>query len=493
MSNRVMLTADYSLMSDYRHNEFLGFGTCAPPNVIPDSLYRWLFFPPIKTQNGIVSAAPYGLRKIEAQLLKEGFDVTTVAPDYLRKNITEAKVLGVHVMDPFGLGPASTTLATILRKEPFLAKYFRMLMSSPELRRAKRRGLRIIVGGPGTWQFQFRPKFVEKCGIDCIISGEAEKVVGKIFHAAINGEALPPYYETSAQESPKLEEIPDIVNPSVNGLVEIGRGCCRGCQFCSVTLRPLRWYPMEKIVREMDVNAKKGGIGWNVLHAEDVMLYGSKNALPNDEKLLRLHEIAVKKSEGTTWSHCSLAAVASKPKLFSKVAETIRQKQPWWGVEIGIETGSPDFVRRIMPAKAVPFKPEEWPEVVRTGMGLMHDNKLVPACTLIVGAPEETEEDVIRTTELIDDLKDVMSLIVPLFFVPMGRLKDEDWFKDTQITELHKELLMKCLEHDFYWVDKLISMAFSGKWQGPLLRPFYRFFVLITKMRAKQKGIRVEP
>jgi radical SAM superfamily enzyme YgiQ (UPF0313 family) len=488
LSDDIVLTADSTLMSDYHRNEFLGFGTCAPPNFIPDQLFMWLFFPPIKTERDIPAAAPYGLRKIEAQLLSIGFRVRTVAPNNLKRHVAEAKVLGIHVMDPFGLGPASSTLAFILKKEPFLAQHFRALLNRPEVRTAKKRGLKIIVGGPGVWQFQYRPKFVEKHGIDCILSGEAENVAGKIFRAAIDGQPLPKYYETRIEETPKLDEIPNIVNPSVNGLVEIGRGCCRGCQFCSVTVRPLRWYPIEKICREIDVN-KAGGMKGVVLHAEDVMLYGSKNTLPNDEKLMKLHEVVVKKGEGITWSHCSLAAVASDPRLFSKIAETIKQKQSWWGVEIGIETGSPRLVEKIMHAKAHPFKPEQWPEIVRTGMGLMHDNNLVPAGTLIVGSPEETEEDIIRTMELIDDLKDCRSLIVPLFFVPMGRMKHENWFKGTQVTELHRELLIKCLEHDYYWLYNLINLSFSERWQGKVLTPFYRLFASIAKHKAKHSGI----
>ena len=51
-------------MSDYHHNEFLGFGTCAPPNVLPNWFYKWLFFPPIKTEGGVPSLH-HGLRKIE--------------------------------------------------------------------------------------------------------------------------------------------------------------------------------------------------------------------------------------------------------------------------------------------------------------------------------------------------------------------------------------------------------------------------------------------
>jgi radical SAM superfamily enzyme YgiQ (UPF0313 family) len=477
-------------MSDYHHNEFVGFGTCAPPNVIPDWLYGFLFYPPMKTRRHRPIAAPYGLRKVEAQLLDEGFDVLTVDPDHLGRYLKEAKVLGVHVMDPFGLGPASSTLAAIFKKEPFLAQHFRILMGKPEIRKAKRRGLKVLVGGPGTWQFRFRPKFVEEYGIDCIIEGESERVIGKIVRAAANGEDLPQYYEIPVKEAPRLEEIPDIVNPSINGLVEVGRGCCRRCKFCSVTLRPLRWYPYEKILREIEVNRKLGGINWTCLHAEDVMLYGSSNTLPNDEKLIKLNELAVKKSDSMSWSHCSLAAVASKPVLFSKIAEIIKQKQPWWGAEVGIETGSPELAKKVMPAKAHPFKPEKWPEVVRIGMGLMHDNSMIPACTLVIGTPEETENDVIKTIELMDDLKDVRSLIVPLFFVPMGKLKDEDWFTDTEMTKLHKQLLIKCVEHDFYWIDSLIGLAFTGKWYVYLLQLFYRFFAGVVEHRAKTAGIK---
>ncbi|MGD0977520.1 MAG: radical SAM protein [Candidatus Bathyarchaeia archaeon] len=491
MNDKIVLTADSTLMSDYHRNEFLGFGTCAPSNFIPDFLYEQLFFPAIKTIGGAPVEAPYGLRKIEAQLVKEGFNVSTVAPDHLKSHVKEAKVLGITVMDPFGLGPASSTLATIMKKEPFLARHFRNLLGSSEIREAKERGLKIIVGGPGVWQMHYRPNFVKNYGIDCIIEGEAENVVGKIFKAAVNGEELPADYQTSVRETPSLEEIPEIVGPSINGLVEIGRGCCRGCSFCSVTVRPLRWFPIEKILREMRVNrrVKNGGV---ILHQDDVMLYGSKNTLPNDEKLLSLHEAVLEKCNSISWSHCSLAAVASKPKLLAEIAEMIRQKQPWWGAEIGLETGSPELAKKIMPAKAHPFKPEDWPEVVRTGMGLMHDNMLVPACTLIVGVPEETESDLVKTIELMDDLKPFRSFIVPLFFVPMGRLKDEDWFKNTHMTKLHEELLTKCVEHDMYWLGNLINMGFSSNWRERAIRPFFKLFASIAKYRMMQAGVRVK-
>jgi radical SAM superfamily enzyme YgiQ (UPF0313 family) len=482
----VLLTADRTLMSNYHQNEFLGFGTCAPPNFIPEFLYSYLFFPPLKTQKGAPWTAPYGLRKTEAQLLKEGFNVETISPNHLRKHLKDAKVLGVHTMDPFGLGPASTTLASIFKKEPYLAKHFQALLRNPAIKSAKKNGLKVIVGGPGAWQFRYREKSVEDLQIDCVVEGEAEKVVGKLFKAAIEGKEIPRRYEVDVGEVPILEEIPDIVAPSINGLVEIGRGCCRGCQFCNVTLRPLRWYPVEKIERELNVNLDSGKVTGVCLHSEDVMLYGSKNTIPNDEKLLQLHEMVVKKCDGISWSHCSLAAVASNPKLFVKLSEIIRQKQKWWGVEVGIETGSSEVAKKIMPAKAHPFAAENWHDVVVEGMGLMHDNRMVPACTLILGLPDEREEDVLATMDLVDDLKGIRSLIVPLFFVPLGKLKNKDWFTKTQLNELHKQLLVLCAERDFFWVDNLLDWSFSEKWYSPIMKEFYKGFSAIAKHKVRQ-------
>ncbi|HJW66033.1 MAG TPA: radical SAM protein [Candidatus Bathyarchaeia archaeon] len=490
MRSKVVLTSDRTLMSDYHNNEFLGFGTCAPPNFIPDWFYSFLFFPPMKSSGGIPTAAPYGLRKAEAQLLKEGFNVVTVNPDRLSEHVEDAGIIGVHTMDPFGIGPASSTLAAILKREPYLAKHFKGLLKSPAVAKAKANGAKIIVGGPGAWQFRYRPRFVEAFGVDCVVEGESENVIGGLFKAVLNGEEVPRYVEAGVKDAPVLEEIPDIVNPSINGLVEIGRGCCRGCEFCNVTQRPLRWYPFEKIMREMNVNIA-GGVRACCLHAEDVMLFGSKGTTPNAEKLIRLHELVMKKTESICWSHCSLAAVASSPKLFQRIAEIVREKQMWWGAEVGIETGSSEIAKKIMPAKAHPFKAEEWPEVVQAGMGLMHDNMMIPACTLIVGLPQEREEDVIKTMELMDELKGDRSLIVPLFFVPLGRLKREDWFRTTEMTELHKQLLFQCVEHDFFWLDNLLDLTFAGKWYFRFLKEFYKVFAGIAKRKARKVEINI--
>ena len=482
----VVLTADRTLMSNYHRNEFAGFGATVPPNFVPEWLFKELFFPPLKTDKGISLEAPYGLRKIEAQLIDEGFDVLTVDPDHMRGYLEKAKVLGVYVMDPFGLGPSSTTFAKILKTgEPYLARYFRIMLEKSGVKKAKKRGLKIIVGGPGTWQFKFRPRSLDEYGIDCVVEGEAEKVVGNLFMKALNDEELPRFYDVDLKDVPSVQEIPEIKNPSVNGFVEVGRGCCRGCDFCSVTLRPLRWYPYEKIKREIEVNIN-AGINWGILHAEDVPLYGSKNTIPNGKKLLELHKLCKSLLRGVSWSHASIAAVAVNPKLIEELGEIIiDERQGYWGAEMGIETGSPDLIKKAMPAKTHPFKPEEWPELVKTAAGIMTDNHLIPACTLITGLPQETEDDVIKSIELIEDLKDFESLIVPLFFVPLGRLKDKDWFTMEQMTDLQKELFIACLKHDIYWSKAILRKYFKGHWYERFLSYLYIILARIIERKAR--------
>ncbi|HHH79509.1 MAG TPA: radical SAM protein, partial [Thermoplasmatales archaeon] len=163
----VVLTADKTLMSNYHGKIFLGFGTSAPPNWLPEWLFRYLFFPKIKTKNDVPWQAPYGLRKIEAKLMDEGFEVKTVYPDYIDRY--DPRVVGIHVMDPFGWGPSSTTFAGIMKTgEPYLAKYFRLMFESRAFRNAKEKGAKTIVGGPGTWQFKLNEKFMDKYSIDCV-------------------------------------------------------------------------------------------------------------------------------------------------------------------------------------------------------------------------------------------------------------------------------------------------------------------------------------
>ncbi|MCD6154229.1 MAG: hypothetical protein J7J22_00350 [Candidatus Verstraetearchaeota archaeon] len=116
-------------------------------------------------------------------------------------------------------------------------------------------------------------------------------------------------------------------------------------------------------------------------------------------------------------------------------------------------------------------------EVVKTATGIMTNNNLIPACTLITGLPQETEEDVIKTIELMDDLKDFKSLIISLFFVLMGRLKNGNWFT--------MELPMECLRHDICWMKIMMKSYFKEKWYSKILSLSYWIFVKSIERKAK--------
>jgi radical SAM superfamily enzyme YgiQ (UPF0313 family) len=84
--------------------------------------------------------------------------------------------------------------------------------------------LKIIVGGPGSWQID-KKELQDEWQIDSIVDGEGEDVAISIFEAALRGEPLPRRLEA---HSPKLENVPRIHHRSTFGTVEITRGCGRG-------------------------------------------------------------------------------------------------------------------------------------------------------------------------------------------------------------------------------------------------------------------------
>jgi len=144
--------------------------------------------------------------------------------------------------------------------------------------------------------------------------------------------------------------------------------------------------------------------------------------------------------------------------LIGKLVEII--DQDFIGVEVGIETGSPELAKKIMPAKAKPYDVEDWPEIVIDAFEIMHENNIIPAATIIVGLPDETEIDVIKTIDLIERLRDYRSLIVPMYFVPMGAFKDKDWFRE-DVKGVYAELARVCLKHNVYWIKKLVNTYFK--------------------------------
>lgn len=489
----VIITTDRTMMTDHHGKEFLGFMSTSPSVGLPEFLWMYLCCPKPKVDKyGRPHVAPYGLRKVEAKLLESGINAAVIDPDYIDRHVENAKILMVGHHDYFAFGPPSSEWWLITGKEPVNRRSFIRLMSRSSIRRAKKKGLKIVAGGPAAWQWFWEPDFWKNFGVDVVIDGEAERVIVPLVRDLIDGRDVPSYIFVGANMAPDVEEIPEIKNPSVNGLVEIMRGCPRGCSFCSVTLKPLRHYPLEKIEREILVNVRHG-IMHGILHSDDVLLYGSQGVIPEPEPLIKLHEMAMRHYKTIAWSHASLAAIVvaeRRYRLVSKLTEIIYSKgeQDYMGVEVGLETGSPRLAKIIMPAKASPFNVEEYPQVAEEAFAIMHERRIIPAATFILGLPGEEEDDVWKTVELLDRIKKYRSIVVPMIFVPMGALKADkrSGIKGLRLTRAHIEAMRKALWHSIYWGEDIISRFYVKGPKYAFVRLLLKAFIEYARWKASK-------
>lgn len=500
MKYEVIITSDRTMMSNHHGKEFLGFIATGPPIAMSERFWLYLAAPKPKVDDlGRPVEAPYGLRKIEAVLVNAGFNAAIIDPDHLDKHVDSAKIVMIGHHDYFAYGPPSSEWWSLTGLEPINRRSFIRLMESPAIRRAKKNGAKIIVGGPAAWQWLYETEFVEKWGVDTIVEGEGERVVVKLVEKALRGEPLPRYVYVGVDNAPGVNEIPVIKGASVNGLVEIMRGCPRGCKFCSVTLRPLRFIPLEKILAEVEVNLR-AGVKSTILHSEDVLLYYADGVKPRPDPLIKLHKEVLERigPDGSfAWSHASLAAIKyaeENYRLISKLMHEyiLSEHRKFIGVEVGIETGSPNLARKIMVAKSAPYPPEEWPSIVEDAFRIMHENKIIPAATVILGIPEETPDDVVKTIELIDRLKPYRSIIVPMFFVPMGVLKNNNkWFLRDQLKPEHIEAMKKMYEHTIYWAEDIMKVYMDSPLYLPV-KALLKYFLRYVKYKVNKYMVKLE-
>lgn len=518
---KVVLTADRTLMSPYRGISLASFFGCAPaidPNRSHDTLLykilrnqvtpRLLFdfiCNPISHHSGIADYAPYGLRKVEASLVRDGYsreDVVVAHPDYVEKFIgPETEVVGTYEMDPLGMGPVTMTF-TYGRKQISYDEFYNKDLHM-KINRAKEKNgskAKVIAGASGTWQYNYDPSKIEEYGLYGIVEGdlggigpEIDGAGSKFFDALINNEleTANPFkknpFKVEIKEfergdntyhgrfihywnEPTVDEIPTIINPSMHGMIEVMRGCGRGCKFCDVTLRPLRYYPVEKVVKEIEINMKYGGLKNAWVHSDDIFVYGlnprtTKNMQPNREALEELFSgIMSTGIEHTNPTHGTLAGAIADERLIPNISKIIRASPDnMIGIQCGFETGSIRLIGKYADRKLAPFKPSEWHWVVKNGIKTLNENYWVPAFTLIMGLDnDETVEDSWDTIELLHSLEmeqpDSKFTTTPLTFVPIGLLEKSDFFDIGNTMDPPKlGVMYKTWQHNFkYGIQKFM-------------------------------------
>ncbi|MBI4170496.1 MAG: B12-binding domain-containing radical SAM protein [Candidatus Aenigmarchaeota archaeon] len=454
----IVITADESCMHNYNMSFMAGFLSCTPRDLMPQSVVSYIekkFFSEAPTQDGKAQVAILSLRKIEAYLSELGFHVVVTSPQSAHK--FDAPLYLLSTMDPLGLGPATTTMMGLTGgKLSFNHYFFQQLVSRIK---STHTHAKVMAGGPGIWEFEILPEEQAKMKVDCLFFGAVEGSPKEFWEAAVKGIAPPVYKNKNIRPDP----LP-IKGPSFWGMVEISRGCGRGCQFCDFELMSgFKWIPKDFILKEVAVNAASPLVSTITLLSEDTLRYGTqiREWKPNG-KIVELVKEIKKFNLDLSFTHCCLATALANPEVteaFSHEAGLSEKKLT--GFQTGIESGSPRIVRRYMQGKLKPWEPEDWPEVVQQGMAIMVDNYIIPHATLVMGLEGETSDDVMKTIELVDSLHHYPSVILPLFFVPLSILKERA-FTVGLLKQEHKELLATCAKHTAKWARRLPN------WSGSL-------------------------
>ena len=303
--------------------------------------------------------------------------------------------------------------------------------------------------------------------IDVLYQGESEGNLVEVIHRLLNNQQVATIIEAP---KPNRAKTPLIKHAASYGMVEITRGCGRGCQFCSPTNRSKYSFPRSHIMQEVAINVK-GGCNTIFTVTEDIFLYKSIAAYPGVDYILL--------------SYASIAPVIYDPTLLEELTPILIEKTKWnpntsemykqsfISVEIGIETGSVRLMKKYMKGKALPYNVDNWPELVQQGIGIMNDHDWWPLCTIMTGQPDETEDDVSATLNLIDDLRNqhAKMFYTPVLFIPLkdALLSNSRRPNLDALSELQWDVLARCWRNniDFWSPDKqwfLGPMFFLSHW-----------------------------
>ncbi len=462
---KFVLVADSSLVYSFRDFPLLDFAPSAPKAAIPGTVYHFIRGKhPATYPDKQLLHAPYSIRKLEAILLQKHprQDIAVTDINEAHRFITDdTEIIGVSTMDPLGIGPLTMSYAAIFNGDLYAwvrAEWETLIKQLNRLRKGKK--AKLVVGGPGVWEFTILRDDFMKLGIDYAVQGETDDVLNELFDQIIQGNVdrnmfrvgyntFDESFHMSAVDDnkfigrlsygayPPLEKIPTIERPAVKSMVEIMRGCGVGCDFCEVTLRPLRYYTLDMIKKEIEVNIKEGGFHKAWLHSDEFFGYRHGQFFePNEEALSELLNmvVSIKGVRSANPTHGRISIPAGYPELVEKLSNIMHAgPNNWIGIQTGLETGSEALAKKHMPAKTLPLKigPDgSWHEIVWNGVKVETKYYWRSAFTVQVGQAEETDEDNWETVALINKLsnsyvdgKPFEFTVTPMLNVPLGRIK----------------------------------------------------------------------
>ena len=436
-------------------------------------------------EDGSARYMPAGVRLVEKSLLRvyDKDDIVACFPEDLDKFVgPRTRVVEVSTHNPLGVTFAAGVYTSIFgsSKMPINSHYSRQLFtqikSSPY-----RDNFKVIVGGSGGWQI-IQTDLYDELGVDCVVEGRSESTdTLELFARAINGEDLPKQIDVKHPQDRDAILFPD--TRTTFGVVEMTTGCGRRCKFCVPDLNPQIDLPKDKIMGAVRANVREGNKQIS-LATEDMFIWGQVHTdtpfyFPNREALLDLYGEVVNTQgvEQHVLSHSTIAPAVVDPILIKELSKLLLPKSPIHfpylsshpekkalAPLIGLETGSIRMAKKIMPGKGVPFAIEHWPSIVLEGLRVLNENNWFPAMTLIVGNPDETDDDIMETLDLIYEMerRGLFAFLIPSIFTPLHdtRMEMEKGVTQTkQLSPLQWQLMMKC------WKMNLRPGQYS--WWGP--------------------------
>jgi radical SAM superfamily enzyme YgiQ (UPF0313 family) len=482
----IVLTAPLTEIIDHA-GFFIQMGMASMPvwmeGVLNRKYPRWRELD--RNEDGSAQSMPAGIRVLEASLLRRFSDEDVIAcyPDDISRFIgPNTRAVAVSTHNPLGVTFAAGVYASVFgtSKHPINSHYTRQLFLNLK-KNPWRSNFKVIVGGSGAWQIT-ETRCHEELGIDCVVEGRSESVQTlELFSDATEARDIPQNLRV-----PHPKDAENILSPSKRttfGVVEMTTGCGRRCRFCLPDLSPQMDLPKERILAAVRANVQNGNRQIS-LATEDLFLWGQVHTetpfyFPNREALLNLFEETIHTPgvEQHLLSHSTMAPAVVDPVLIRGLSELLLPKSPIHlptfsthpqkkilSPLIGLETGSVPLAKRIMPGKAAPFPIEEWPSVFIQGLTIMNRNNWFPVVTLIIGSPEETDEDTRATLDLVYEVerRKLFAFFIPSIFTPLHdtKMSDREGVGETQqLTPLQWQLMMKC------W--KMNVRAAQFKWWAP--------------------------
>jgi radical SAM superfamily enzyme YgiQ (UPF0313 family) len=452
-------------------------------------------------EDGSAKYLPAGARILETSLQRifDNNDIVACYPDDLPKFIgPRTRVVAVSTHNPLGVTFAAGIYASLFgsTREPVNAFYTRKMFETIK-QHPCRSDFKVIVGGSGGWQIAETDSY-ERLGIDCIVGGRSESEdVLDLFQQAVRGEEIPRDIEVAHPEL--REEILFSDKRTTFGVVEMTTGCGRRCKFCLPDLSPQIDMPRDRILEAVQANVRNGNKQIS-LATEDMFIWGQVHTetpfyFPNREAILDLYQDIADTPgvEEIILSHSTMAPAVVDPVLIERLSDILQDKSPIHlpvvsshpkkkvlSPLLGLETASIPMARRIMPSKGVPFSIEDWPSVVLEGLRIMNENNWFPMITLMVGAPEETDEDVKATIDFVYEMerRKLFGFLVPSIFTPLHDTRmahDVGVTRNAQLTPLQWQLIMKC------W--KINTRPGSYAWWAPLVWKLGAFGMWLYKLR----------